>query len=696
MKWGTSIFLSLSLLGCSKSSPEKPQESNTRDSIQIWANTAKNNHALSLEERENLVIKAYKENSSLKDKNRRAKNLSRISLAYSNLGDSLNFRKTNTELITTAKEVGDKIAHGEAHWDLGDFFNRSKPDSAFYHYKEAYTLFTNAELGSKKTYPGRMLLAMANVRENNRDYIGAENDVIAAIDEFKKIDAKERLHSSYNQLGLLQGAMKKYDKALAYYDKASEYIKYTPEPNQAKYEMTLLNNVSFIYLAQQDFSKAFERYQDLKNMSIDNADMDLMNRMGYTSMAISGFKSGNLDTKQAISLIQKSNRALDSIGNTYQKARNKQLLAEILLAENQSTEALELTLEAKEIAEASGNNDRLLETLKFLSQIDEKNGAQYAKAYFDLNEQLQLQERTIQDKFARIQMETDEIIEENESLAKRTELLAGVALGLLVLGIGMFTIISQKISNQKLKFKQKQQENNQEIYNLMLAQHGKMEEGKKSEQKRVSEELHDGILGQMLGIRLVLSGLNERDDQAAIEQRAELIVKLQELEEEIRTISHELNASAYEKVHNFILSVQDLIATVEKSAKISINFEHTDNFEWDSLHSDIKINSYRIVQELLQNCVKHAQCENVQVAFLNHKNLLSLTVTDDGIGFDDSKAKKGIGLKNIISRVKNMGAQLEIKSEPSQGTKATITIPNIDLKKQHPKSKSERNTVLEA
>ena len=76
-------------------------------------------------------------------------------------------------------------------------------------------------------------------------------------------------------------------------------------------------------------------------------------------------------------------------------------------------------------------------------------------------------------------METDEIIEENESLAKRARWLAGVTLGLLVLGIGVFIIISQRISNQRLKFAQKQQESNQEIYSLMLAQHGKMEEGKK-------------------------------------------------------------------------------------------------------------------------------------------------------------------------------------------------------------------------
>ena len=79
-----------------------------------------------------------------------------------------------------------------------------------------------------------------------------------------------------------------------------------------------------------------------------------------------------------------------------------------------------------------------------------------------------------------------------------------------------------------------------------------------------------------------------------------------------------------------------------------------------------------------------------------NKNLLNLSVSDDGIGFDDSKAKKGIGLKNIISRVKKMEAQLEIKSLDPKGTKVNIAIPNIDLKSQHPKVTNQRNTVVEA
>ncbi len=695
MRWGIFLIVIGLFSGCSNTSGEASLRTTPQDSIQIWANTAKDNRDLTLAERKGLLQRAYQENKVTKNRADQVKNLSRISLAYSNLGDTLNFRKTNKELMALAKQMEDDIAHGEAHWDLGDYLNRIRPDSSFYHYKEAYALFTKLELGEKQHYPGRMLLAIASLKENSKDYVGAEKDVIAAIDAFKKINAKDRLYNAYNILGNVQNGLMKFDKAIEYFNKAKEHVQFKPRADRDYLLLQNKNNIAATFLRKKNFGIAYDIYKEVQSDAEKIEEIDLLVRKVYTGVAISGFRSNQLTSEEALALINKSNSGLERLNNTYDLARNKQYIAEVLLTEKKIDEAIANAKEAKELAENADNNDRLLSSLEFLTQTDAKNSVQHAKAYFDLNEQLQLQERAIQDKFARIQMETDEIIEENESLAKRTQLLGGIAIGLLVLGIGVFTIISQRISNQRLKFQKKQQENNQEIYNLMLAQHGKMEEGKKSEQKRVSEELHDGILGQMLGIRLVLSGLNERNDPGAIEQRAELIVKLQELEEEIRTISHELNASAYQKVHNFILSMQDLMETVQKSSNIAIDFQPDHQFAWDSLHSDIKINSYRITQELLQNCVKHARCKNVNVVFQKDKNSLHLTVKDDGVGFDDSKKKKGIGVKNIISRVKKMEAQLEIKSQPEKGTEVIITIPNIDLKRQHPKPKSIRNTVVE-
>ena len=112
MRWGTIFFPLLLLVGCSQTSPEKPTQTLAQDSIQIWANTAKDSWDMDLEKRQILIERAYNENAKIKDRTQKVKNLSRISLAYSNLGDSLNFRGTNRELMTLAQEIGDNIAHG--------------------------------------------------------------------------------------------------------------------------------------------------------------------------------------------------------------------------------------------------------------------------------------------------------------------------------------------------------------------------------------------------------------------------------------------------------------------------------------------------------------------------------------------------------------------------------------------------------
>ncbi|MEM8506778.1 MAG: ATP-binding protein [Bacteroidota bacterium] len=700
MKWGLFIFLAYALLGlsCDSSTESSGTISAVKnDSISLWIRWAKDSSRLDNIQKKKFLDKAYQKTLELPDEAEKTEALTRISFAHLVSGDSLRFKKANATLLALSKKIQDHKAHGLAHWDLADFHKSKQPDSAYYHYREAYKQFSKANLeGSIKDYPARMLYAMAQIKERIKDYVGAEKEAIQAIELYKEFNSLERLPGGYDMLAVIQNGLKKFEKAQEYYLKSESYFKSLAPQKQFEFKARNLNNVASTYLRSGNYQKASELFASLKEMDSLYEKEPKLYAKTLTSSAYSDFKNGNSKYNTLLTQINRSSEILDSLKESYELARNYEYGAAIWAKAGDTTNALESGLQAIQIAKETENNDRLLTSLKLLTTLDKQNAAAHAKAYFDLNEKLQLQERNIQDKFARIQMETDEIIEEKEFLERRTALLGGIAMGLLVLGVGIFTIISQRISNQRLKFKQKQQESNQEIYNLMLAQHGKLEEGKKSEQKRVSEELHDGILGQMLGIRLVLSGLNERTDATAIEQREELIGKLQELEEEIRTISHELNAAAYQKVHNFIISVKELIQNVQRSSGIITTFDYEEDFDWDRLKGDIKINTYRIVQELLQNCVKHANCKTITVSFTKDKNVLHLNVADDGVGFESAKGKRGIGLKNIISRVKKLNATLEFDSAPGKGTVVGITIPNIDLHKENPKVKDLRTTMLKA
>ncbi len=628
---------------------------------------------LSLEERKQYLKEGYKKLKQVDADSTRLKNLSKISLVGYRLRDSSFFRKVNKELSDLARTKNDFKILGESQWDMASFFRRYLVvDSSYYYRQLAYQSFNQLPQDSiSQSLKARMLYGMALAQNDIKDYLGAESNVTKAIKIFTDLGDNSRLFDSYNLMGNISSGQKNEEKALEIHQKARTYLK---SLNNDRLNWRNQNNIALTYLRKEEYTNAIKSYNELLQQPDLRSQYPELYGIALVSHTYSRFKTGEIGED----LNQKYLDAIKiytSIDKTKDIGRAKQYLAELLVTQGKRDKAIVLAGEANQFAEETQNNDRRLEVLKFLTEIDSENAVAYSTAYYDLSERLKEEERAKRDKFARVRLETDQIIEENEVLSRQKQIWIGVTLGLLLFGIALFTIISQRISNNRLKFQQKQQESNQEIYNLMLAQQGKFEEGKKLEQKRISEELHDGVLGQMLGIRLVLSGLNEMADEKSVEQRGELIEKLRETEEEIRTISHELNNASYQKIHNFIVSLEDMIDSIGASSGINCSFTYDSLLEWDSLEGDIKINAYRIVQESLQNCVKHAQCKNASVNFECEDNLLKLSIKDDGRGFDINKGKRGIGLRNIISRVKKVNGTLDIESKKGEGTTIKVNIP---------------------
>jgi signal transduction histidine kinase len=316
-----------------------------------------------------------------------------------------------------------------------------------------------------------------------------------------------------------------------------------------------------------------------------------------------------------------------------------------------------------------------MESLKLLAELDPDNANAYNSEYISVSDSLLQEERRIRNKFDRIRFETEETQSRNEQLARQRLIWIGITVGLALLAIALSIIVIQRIKNQRLRFQQQQQEANQEIFNLMLAQKQKVEEGKQSEQKRISEELHDGILGEMNGVRMILLGLNKKGDEAAIALREQAIEKLKEVQEEIRSISHELNDTSYEKFNNFINSIDDLLKNICGPAGIAYHFTYDQDLDWDLLEGFTKINLYRVLQESLQNCIKHSGATAVYVAFEVEGSHMVITIQDNGKGFDLSRGKKGIGHKNIESRVKKINGKWHLRSAPGIGTTVLLEIP---------------------
>jgi signal transduction histidine kinase len=310
-----------------------------------------------------------------------------------------------------------------------------------------------------------------------------------------------------------------------------------------------------------------------------------------------------------------------------------------------------------------------------LSKIyDGENSKEYLYEYVNLSDSIIKNERISRSKFARVKFETDELEQENEKISQQLIWLLVISAGLLLTILFLYIIVTQREKNKELKFEKDQQKANEEIYNLMLSQQDKVDEARAGEKKRISEELHDGILGRLFGTRLSLDSLNFSEGKEAINNRATYIKELMTIENDIRKISHDLSTD-FVSGSGFMDIVSELIEKQTAAYQLESSFKFTDDINWEGVHNKTKINIYRIIQESLQNIYKHANANSVKISIQLKNNVICLLIIDDGDGFDINKSKKGIGLKNINSRVNEVNGEAEFNSILKEGTEVSITIP---------------------
>ena len=184
----------------------------------------------------------------------------------------------------------------------------------------------------------------------------------------------------------------------------------------------------------------------------------------------------------------------------------------------------------------------------------------------------------------------------------------------------------------------------------------------------VSREIHDNI-GQTLSLARLHVNTMESAGAADVSSVDDLLGKAIT---DLRALSHSLNTNNIREI-GFVDAVKLLLSQLDKTGKFTTRF--IDQHENFSISDDHGLIVYRIIQEALNNIVKHAQASLVTVTLQKQGNNDLILITDNGHGFDASQHKKeGIGLRNIISRAEIIGAKLSVHSQPGQGTTVSINL----------------------
>lgn len=241
---------------------------------------------------------------------------------------------------------------------------------------------------------------------------------------------------------------------------------------------------------------------------------------------------------------------------------------------------------------------------------------------------------------------------------------------LLTTAIMLFIYLYQrKLIKRKLEY--------QEIEDLLKKQELKSAyailEGQERAYKQVAEELHDNLGSMLVTLNMLSDTLPKKTDPESLKKLAGKISDIAvQATEATRKISHSLHSGLL-KHFGLAAAINELIDVLNESHTISVD-SHIDLGE--EMDSQMNVQIYRIVQELINNTLKHARASMINIDLSLTPDHLTLIFEDNGIGFDTHDQEgRGLGLTNLKSRVDSMDGQLTIESKKGNGTTTIIEVP---------------------
>ncbi|MBM6500447.1 tetratricopeptide repeat-containing sensor histidine kinase [Flavobacterium macrobrachii] len=664
------LFFFLIPFGCDNTKGNKLVEKSTNDSSSIYLDKAQKKNIKQSEK-----LKYYKKSFSIL-KNQTNDSITRSKLfeltkeLYKN-NFSEDFLESANLLTTLSTKAKDSFYLAQIHRSKGNYYkNLPNYDSSFIHYTEAEKILKKIKNNDGLSL---VLINRSLIQFDTGDYTGADKALNSAYLISKKNNEIASLYAISVMMGLTSMETKDFDKAIKYFNNGLEIIKNNNNLLGEFNKETCLNNIGLSYQKKEDYKKSIDFFKTaLKNKSIKSEDPELYSLL-IDNLGYSYLKTGNLD--EALKLFLESLKIREEL-----KYYNLIVLSKVHLSEyyrqiKDTSNAKKEITEALFIAKKKKTHRDYIAALKQASIIDVQNASTYSKEYIRLSDSIRNVEILSQEKFARIQLETDEIIKEKDILEDKNRSLLYTFIGVVFLLSMLFVVRAQRARTKELMFKQAQQRANEEIYNLLMAQQDVIDQSREIEKKKIARDLHDGILSRMFGARLNLDSINHLDDPESVKKRLEYLNELKEIEQDIREISHDLSREKQDLINNFVSITTNLFEEQTATHSAKLTYFMDSSIKWDLVKNNIKINVFRILQEGLQNINKYAKANTITVNFRKENNELHISIEDDGIGFDVSKKSKGIGMQNMISRAIDCNGKLDINSSKENGTKITLNIP---------------------
>ena len=438
----------------------------------------------------------------------------------------------------------------------------------------------------------------------------------------------------------------KLDSAFLYLDKAKPTVE---KLNSFRLNVQYYNKIASISRQQKDFNKAIEYYG--KTLSISRQHNDLYQLTA--SLKIIGL-------------------CYNQLGD-FINAR-KQLLPALQTATENNYEIEKIEI-LKELVKTEKGTQMFEQAFRYLEQLDNIKDSSGISSTKKAIAETENKYKAAEKEQKIVQLEKDKQIQYLSIKQKSTLnyfLLGSVAALLIVL-----VLIYMNFRNRRQLASQHDELQQQQIRELQkdrqLVAVDSMLKGQEEERSRLAKDLHDGLGGLLSGVKFSL--INMRDNFIVTPEN--MIVFERSLDmidtsiKELRRVAHNMMPEMLTKF-GLDEALKEYCNNVNTTKLLIVKYQSLGMEQ--RLENSIEISVYRIVQELLNNTMKHAAATEVYVQVIRESSRLNVVVEDNGKGFDPKTVEKnnGAGLANVRSRVNYLKGQLAIHAEPGKGTLVNI------------------------
>lgn len=593
------------------------------------------------------------------------------------------------KIISISKELKFEKGIGQGRMGIA-YINAQKGAyrQAIENYKEAASHLTKAKLLNRAT-------ECMNVVATIYDFLGKRDSAIAiymqSADMLENTEHTSALGSTYCYIGVLYHNANDYEKAVSYKTKAVDLLR---QAKDTAYLVEALTELGDSYAKLKQVAKgmplAYEALQLANYLNQDNSSRSILSTAYYT-LAVLHLEDRRLDSATYNAKLCVEHAEASGDINTY--ATGVLVLSDCYLQAGEKEKRYSILKKALETCKQIGNvvllHDAYLRLSDAAFQLGKHRDAYqfhkefviYKDSLFNQKSETLLNELEV--KYQTAQKEKTIVQKNLEVAQKEVQLQKSQQMTLYSIGSTLVALLVASLVffhfRNKRKLDQRQLQSMQQEKEIQLLQ--AVMQGEEKERSRIAKDLHDGVAGMLAAVKMHFTSialhLNQILQTEGYQQGIRL---LDEASQEVRKTSHNLMPEILLQ-HGLDEAIRRFCNNVTNSSKLTVQYDAIG--EAGRFVDSFELSVYRIVQELLNNIIKHSKASEAVVQITFQADLLSITIEDNGIGLiKGAEQKDGIGLRSLQKRVKAMNGKIEFESASGQGLNAYLEFETVGLEKK--------------